>query len=345
MNRTILYFTGPEQLSLREEKLISPAREQVLVRVLQSAISPGTEMLMYRGQFPAGMERDASIAALAGMFTYPFTYGYCSVGQVVAVGDQVNESWLGQKVFAFQPHQSAYIAEPQELLPLPPEVSVDQAVFLPNMETAVNLLMDGRPMIGETVAVFGQGIVGLLVSTLLADIPLGGLAVWDHYLLRRTTAEETGVALALDPSDPVSEVRVQEWLAERGSTDGFDLIYELSGAPAALEMALAMAGFATRVVIGSWYGSKRASLDLGGRFHRSRVQILSSQVSSLSPDLTGRWTKDRRMAIAWKLLEQVQPQRWITQRFPFHQVEEAYRLIAAHPEQTIQVVLEYNGEL
>jgi len=52
--------------------------------------------------------------------------------------------------------------------------------------------------------------------------------------------------------------------------------------------------YSGRVVIGSWYGSKPVQLDLGGAFHRSRIRLISSQVSSLAPELSGRWDKSRR---------------------------------------------------
>jgi threonine dehydrogenase-like Zn-dependent dehydrogenase len=122
---------------------------------------------------------------------------------------------------------------------------------------------------------------------------------------------------------------------------GADLIYELSGAPETLNQAIAAAGFGGRIVIGSWYGKKRAALDLGGRFHRSRLEIISSQVSSLSPQLAARWTKNRRLETAWEALQALHPAQFITHRFPLERAPEAYHLIDAHPERAIQVVLTY----
>ena len=73
-----------------------------------------------------------------------------------------------------------------------------------------------------------------------------------------------------------------------------DLCFELSGAPSALNTAISLTGFDGRIMIGSWYGQKQSGLDLGGRFHRSRIRLISSQVSTIAPELTGRWDKDRR---------------------------------------------------
>jgi threonine dehydrogenase-like Zn-dependent dehydrogenase len=298
-------------------------------------------MLVYRGQAPADMPLDDSLPALDGTFQYPFKYGYSSVGQVVDVGPGVAPAWRDRQVFSFQPHQSFYLAAPSNLLPLPDGVSPDDAVFLPNFETAVNFVMDGRPMIGERVAVFGLGIVGLLTTALLAAHPLDCLAGWDRYPRRRQAARSLGADHLFDPfaQDPDVVRQTLGFYGPEEGRDGFDLLYELSGSPAALNTAISLAGFAARVVIGSWYGTKTAQLDLGGRFHRSRLRLISSQVSSLSPDLLGRWNKDRRIAIAWQHLARLHPARFITHRFPLAEAARAFRLLADHPEETIQVVL------
>ena len=123
--------------------------------------------------------------------------------------------------------------------------------------------------------------------------------------------------------------------------EGFDLVYELSGNPAALDMAIGLTGFGGRVVIGSWYGEKRAPLDLGGYFHRSRMQLISSQVSTLASALTGRWDKARRLATAWQLLAQVNVAELITQRYNVASAAAAYTLIDQQPDQTVQVLLTY----
>jgi threonine dehydrogenase-like Zn-dependent dehydrogenase len=218
---------------------------------------------------------------------------------------------------------------------LPEDITPEQAVFLPNIETAVNFVMDGAPLIGEEVAVFGQGIVGLLTSALLGRFPLGRLITLDNYPLRRRISVELGAHASFDPADMDQ--------ARSLIGGGVDLCYELSGSPEALDQAIAFTGYGGRVIIGSWYGTKPASLDLGGRFHRSRIRLVSSQVSSLSPELSGRWTKARRFATAWEMLKSIQPSRLITHKIPFADAGEAFRLIDQEPAQALQVVLTYEN--
>ena len=121
----------------------------------------------------------------------------------------------------------------------------------------------------------------------------------------------------------------------------YDLTFELSGSPSALNDAIAMTGFNGRVIIGSWYGEKKTHIDLGGAFHRSRIRLISSQVSTIAPALSGRWDKARRFEVAWEALERIQPQKWITHRFPLEDAEKAYQLLDENPQETIQVIFDY----
>lgn len=336
MKRFTVTFTAPKEVSVVEEELPALGAGQVLVRTLFSAISPGSEMLLYRGDFPQDIPLDENLPALAGEFAYPLKYGYAVVGEVVEAGAGVDSSWVKRIVFAFQPHTSHFLTHPEALLPLPEDLNPEEAVFLPNMETAVNFVMDGAPMIGERVIVFGQGIVGLLTTALLSQYPIAHLVTLDRYKLRRSFSLALGAHLSLDPGQPEAQERLLATLPERA-----DLCYELSGAPKALNQAIAITGYNGRVVIGSWYGGKRADLDLGGHFHRSRIHLISSQVSTIAPGLQGRWTKARRFNLAWEMIKKVQPSRFITHRLPIERASQAYQLLDQKPEESVQVVFTY----
>jgi 2-desacetyl-2-hydroxyethyl bacteriochlorophyllide A dehydrogenase len=333
MQRQSLVFTSPGRVEICAEPVPPLLPGQALVETLLSAISAGTEMLFYRGQFPEDMPVDASISALNAAPAYPLKYGYSLVGRVIDLGEGVDPAWLGRTVFAFHPHESHFAAPPEELLPVPEGIAIEQAVLLPNIETAVNFVLDGAPLIGEGVAVFGQGIVGLLTTFVLSRFPLGRLGTLGAYPLRRQLSLEMGAHASFDPGDFAEARRLFE--------NGADLCYEVSGAPQALDQAIALAGYGARVVVGSWYGTKPVRLNLGGRFHRDRIRLVSSQVSTLAPELTGRWDTRRRMEVAWEMLRSLQPSRLITQRIPFEQAARAYELLDQRPEQAVQVVLEY----
>ena len=334
MKRQSLFFTNPYEIDIQEKPLATLEPSEMLVQTQYSAISSGTELLIYRGHAPTELAADENIAALNGSLAFPLKYGYAAVGTVIEVGDDLSSNWIDKAVFSFQPHQTHFVTTPEQVIHLPEGVSPQSAVFLPNMETAVNLVMDGHPLIGERVAVFGQGIIGLLTTALLAKFPLKDLVTLDLYPNRRAASRNSGAIKSFDPSKATN-------LSQVRGENGVDLVYELSGSPKSLDQAISVTGFAGRVMVGSWYGQKRVSLNLGGHFHRSRIQIISSQVSSLAPKISGRWDKSRRFDLTWEMIQQVQPERWITHHLPFQQAAQGYRLLDQNPNEVIQVLLEY----
>jgi 2-desacetyl-2-hydroxyethyl bacteriochlorophyllide A dehydrogenase len=336
-----LYFTAPYQVALQEECLPHPTPGRVLVQTVVSAISSGTELLIYRGQAPTNMPADATITALSGGLGFPLKYGYAAVGRVIAVGSAAEREWEGRLVFAFHPHASHFLSAAAELLLVPDSLPPEEAVFLPNMETAVNFLMDGHPLIGERVVVFGQGVVGLLTTALLGRVPLSRLITLDRYACRRERSQALGADASLDAGKADVLAHLQACLQEGPVAAGADLTYELSGNPAALDQAISVTGFNGRIVIGSWYGQKRAQLNLGGEFHRSRIRLISSQVSTIAPEWAGRWTKGRRLQVAWQMLQHVRPAQLVTHRFSCEQASQAYALLDRHPEEAIQVLFSY----
>jgi 2-desacetyl-2-hydroxyethyl bacteriochlorophyllide A dehydrogenase len=292
-------------------------------------------MLVYRGYFPGGLEADPTIPSLRGGFTYPLAYGYACVGVIRETGANVAQALQGRPVFAFQPHTSHFVAPMESLLLIPDSISPERACFLPNMETAVNLVQDGAPILGERALVLGQGIVGLLVTGLLREFPLESLVAADCYELRRNSCPASP-RRCLDPRSPDFRTEAANLLNGRA-----DLAFELSGNPAALDDAVALTCFSGRVVIGSWYGAKSAEIDLGTAFHRSRIRLISSQVSTIAPELSGRWNKARRFQTTWKALERIEPEKWITHRYAIEDAAEAYRLLDEHPHETIQILFQY----
>ncbi|SEO77544.1 2-desacetyl-2-hydroxyethyl bacteriochlorophyllide A dehydrogenase [Halogranum amylolyticum] len=336
-----LYFTAPGEVRVRERPVPAPASGEVRVRTVVSAVSPGTERLVYRGDAPTDLSADASIPSLQGDLDYPLQYGYAAVGTVSAVGDDVDDRWLDRTVFAFNPHESHFLADPDDLHVVPDDCSLETAALLPNVETALNFVMDGRPVVGERVVVFGQGVVGLLTTAILSTFPLERLVTVETVARRRELSRSFGADESFSPDGVRAEFSPSESSVDADVPTGADLVYELSGNPEALDDAIDVTGYDGRVVVGSWYGEKRSDLALGGRFHRSRIDIRSSQVSTIDPDLRGRWTAERRFEQAWQWLCRLDADRLVTDRFALGDAADAYRRLDTDRERTVQILFTY----
>ena len=319
MTRRSVVFTEPKRVEVANDDIPYPGEGEVLVKTFVSAISAGTELHVYRGDIPEGVALDESLPALRGEFRYPTTYGYASVGEVVEDG---------RRVFAFQPHVSHYVAREGEFFEPPDTLSVDRAALWPTVETAVNLVLDAKPLVGERVLVVGQGVVGLVTTSLLSQFPLDKLVSVDPIDARRRASEQCGASRALDS-------------AAAEALEDFDLAIELSGTASGLDRAIAATGFEGRIVVGSWYGDEPSPLHLGTDFHRKRLQLVGSQVSHIGSPLVSRWTKERRMRVAAAALETVPAEALVTHRIPVERAAEAYALLDEHPERCLQVLLTY----
>lgn len=276
------WVVAPHRGEIRREATGTPGPGEVRVRSLYSAISRGTESLVWRGAVPPTEHARMRAPFQAGEFPFPVKYGYASVG-IVEAGDA---ALLGQTVFCLYPHQSHYVVPATAVIPLPAGLPAARAVLAANMETAVNALWDAAPGPGDRVSVIGAGVVGALVAFLCARMPGTEVELVDIDPGRAALAGELGCRFSLP---------------EAARTER-DLVVHASGQPAGLRRALALAGVEATVLEMSWYGAVDVSLPLGEAFHSRRLTLKSSQVGRLPPSRTARWDFRRRLGLALELL-------------------------------------------
>ncbi|WP_019595030.1 zinc-binding alcohol dehydrogenase [Thioalkalivibrio sp. ALM2T] len=283
------WVVGPGTGELRPEALAEPAPGEVRVRTQFSAISRGTESLIFHGRVPASQYQAMRAPFQAGEFPWPVKYGYISVGMVEAGGE--GDVPLGQRVFCLYPHQSAYVVPAAAVVPIPDAVPAERAVLAANMETAINAVWDGQPGPGDRMAVIGAGVVGLLVAWLLRAIPGTEVTLIDPNPQREAVAARLGLSLCTPDAAQANP-----------DLQGLDGVVHASGNPAGLEQALALAGVEVRVVEMSWYGDQPVPAPLGEAFHSRRLTLRSSQVGRIPPERAARWDYRRRLALALSLL-------------------------------------------
>ena len=328
-----VWFPRARSVEIRDETVGRPGPGEVRIHAIASGLSHGTEMLVFRGEVPTDLALD--LPTLAGSYAFPIKFGYASVGRVVETGAGVTELAPGDHVFVHHPHQQEYVVRAAAAVRLPKRLPPELGVFLANCETALNVVLDAHPHLGDEVAVFGQGVVGLLVTQLMERAGAAVTAV-EPIAVRRELALRGGAEDAVTPEAAAARI------ATRTNGRGADVVIEASGNGGALQLAIDAAAFQASVVVCSWYGSKPVSLDLGSRFHRQRLRLVSSQVSRLDPALAPRWDRQRRLDTALALLEELVLGPLISHRIPFAKAAEAYELVDQRPEETVQVILTYD---
>jgi 2-desacetyl-2-hydroxyethyl bacteriochlorophyllide A dehydrogenase len=325
-----LWFTAPRSAELRPERVRPPGPGEVRVRTIASAISHGTETLVYRGEVPTDLPLD--LPTLAGDYAFPIKYGYATVGRVLDAG--VEHLSPDDLVFVHHPHQDAFVVPAELPVRLPGEIDPTTGLFFANLETALNIVHDAPIRLGETALVFGQGVVGLLVTQLLKLAGTDRVLAVEPFRKRREMALEVGADEVFEPAEDLHE-RLLEANAGRAA----DVAIEVSGSGVALQAAVDAVASEGTVVVASWYGTKPVALSLGGHFHRGRLRLRSSQVGGMNPELGPRWDRDRRTEAVLGLLSRLRLKELVSHRLPFQDAPGAYRLVDESPDETVQVVL------
>lgn len=318
----VLSFDAPYKISIQSHALKTLQQNQLLIKNLYSAISAGTELLVYRGNVPHTIPLDATLSHLSQPIRYPLSYGYASVGYVEAVGDAIDPQYIDQLVFSFSPHGSYTITTSEQIQLLPKDIAPEQATLLASMETALSVVMDAKPVIAERVAVFGLGTVGLLVSWLLSQFPVAGISLFDPLQARLERAHNLiGQATQL--------------------SDKFDLAFDLSAQASTLNQIIPNMQYDGRILVGSWYGNQSAHIQLGDYFHRNHIQLMSSQVSHIAPDLRGRFDRQRRLDSALRLLQECPWQQLVSHVVPLEACPTLYHRLDQTPQDYGQVLIRY----
>jgi 2-desacetyl-2-hydroxyethyl bacteriochlorophyllide A dehydrogenase len=328
-----LWFTAPRRAELREETILPPGPGEVRVEAIASAVSAGTEMLVYRGEVPQGLPLD--LATLEGSYAFPIKYGYAATGRVLDTGPDVKHLLAGDAVFVHHPHQKVFVVPSTMPIRLPDDLDPLLGVFFANLETALNVVHDTPVRLGETALVLGGGVVGLLVVRLLRLAGAGRTIVVDPLERRRKLALAAGAEDVFGPEE--ANERIPEVTGGRGA----DVAVEVSGSGAALQAAIDAVATEGTVVVASWYGTKPIALDLGRHFHRGRVRLRSSQVGRLNPELAPRWDRTRRTETVLGLMSRLDLKNLISHSIPFDEAPGAYPLLDERPGEAVQVVFIY----
>ena len=277
-----LWLKPPYDCELREQHLPERAPGQVTIRSLYSAVSRGTETLVFAGAVPESEYERMRAPFQAGQLPGPVKHGYANVGVVEAGPD----GWIGRHVFCLYPHQTRYVVDTDAVIGLPDDVPAARAVLAANMETAVNALWDAGIGVGDRVSVVGAGVIGGLIAGLAAAVPGTDIELVDIDPGKAKLAEALGVTFRTPDN----------------ATGSRDVVVHASASAAGLNTAIGLAGFEATVLEMSWYGNAPVSVALGGSFHSQRLTLRSSQVGAVSPTRRARRDHRSRLALAVSLL-------------------------------------------
>jgi threonine dehydrogenase-like Zn-dependent dehydrogenase len=270
------------------------------------------------------------------------------VAEVVEIGEGVSGVALGDMVAAGYGHRETAIVHggTGSLSVVPKGVEPEWGIFRALGGVALDAVLTSGISIGESVVVFGQGVVGLLILQLCRLAGAEPVIAVDLLDSRLSLAREMGADYTINPScvdDVAKQVR------HLTQTSGADVCLEASGSYEALHEAVRCgATYDSKVVAAGFYQGTGDALRLGEEFvHSQHLRGGAKEIlvpnHRLPPAPGRRWDRVRVVATVFDLIMRgkLVVDGLISHRYSFSDAARAFELIDQHPEQCTKVVLQF----
>lgn len=215
-----LVFTAPREVVIEARPRPTPGPDELLIETHCTLVSTGTELTILNGEFPPD-------SAWAQYARYPFVPGYDNVGEVVDVGPDVSQDWVGQTVATPSAHARYVKAPARSALPVHQDIPDEQAAFFSIAEIVMNGVRRAGVRFGEVVAIYGLGLLGQLTvrfCRLCGARPVVAIDVAED---RLTRLPQGGAIVPVNAGQDDVAAAVREATHQRMA----DVVFEVTGKP------------------------------------------------------------------------------------------------------------------
>jgi len=367
-----LIAVAPRTPELREYENPPLGPSEIRIRTELASPKHGTELVGYRNEPVASRPYDPAWGAVMpraaedSLIAFPMKLGNMAVGVVSETGPDVSRFRVGDRIFGHFPIRETHTVDESRADPLPEGLSPDAALCLDPVVMAL-AIRDANIKLGDTVAVFGLGAIGLIAIQLARQAGAHQVIALDPLPSRRELALRLGADVALDPTagDGDAGLAIRKLTGAGGPADGppsgerlvggyreqptqtgqlgVDVALETSGSTQALHQAIRATRFGGTVGVVSFYGREATGLLLGEEFHINRLQLISVRSQSLPLRDAPGWTLDRmvKLAIDWLVSGRLRTEGIIFPIVPFAESVEAYRMIDERPAEAIKLGIRF----
>jgi threonine dehydrogenase-like Zn-dependent dehydrogenase len=366
-----LIASAPRTPELREYDEAPLQPTQIRVKTELASPKHGTELVGYRNDPVASKPYDFALGAVmpqppeTALASFPKRLGNMAVGVVTEIGPEVTRFQVGDRVFGHFPIRETHTVDETAADLLPEGVSAEAALCLDPVVMAL-AMRDGGIKLGDRVAVFGLGAIGLITVQLAKLAGADWVVAVDPLANRRELALRMGADVVLDPTmdngdvglairrltgpepdtTPREQTRITGGYLERPTQTGnlgVDVALETSGSIPALQQAIRSTRFGGTIVMVSFYGRDAAGLYLGDEFHINRLQLVSVRAESLPGRDAPVWDLQRlvELALRWLAEGRIKTEGIISPIVPFDDAAEAYRSIDERPAESIKLGIRF----
>lgn len=367
------YKTG--DLSLVETPIPVLKAGGILVRNVNSLVSAGTEKLMIAlakksimgkararpdlaKQVVSKVRSDGLIETYRqamGRLDTPVPLGYSCAGRVEQVGKFVGEFKKDDRVACFRDTYASHaemVYAPKNLaVKIPDNVNYEEAAFVALGAIALHAVRCAEVSLGESVAVIGLGLLGLLAVQLLSASGCDVLGI-DPKKDKTELAKQLGAKAVINPNEDVVQ-----WISSLTDGNGTDsvIIFASTDSNQPIEQAAEIVRERGNVVVPGMVG-----LDIPRKtFYEKELNLVVSRATGpgiYDPDYEERgqdypvsyvrWTQKRNMQQFLRLIAdgKVKLDSLITHRFSIDKATEAYKMIMEDTEPYLGILLEYDTQ-
>jgi threonine dehydrogenase-like Zn-dependent dehydrogenase len=324
----------------------TPKPGSLHVRNTHGAEKHGTMTSFYRGYANQRGAYDAERQIHTGegeAWGYPIPLGNMQVGTVEAVGEGVEGFEAGDRVVHFGNFRPSAATSPKVTWKIGPDTNWKAAVCLDPATFAMCALRDGNARVGDAVAIFSLGAIGLMAVQLAKLSGCFPVIAIDPLENRRAAAKATGADIVLDPTTGEDiGLKIRELTDWRGA----DVVVEYSGAMEAMQASVKGVAFGGNIVAGAFPPPYKAGLDFGGEAHMNRPNLVFSRTESDPNRDHPRWDNTRIRNACMHLINagRIDAEPIIDPIVPFDDgLVDAYLKIAEEPHHNIKFGVTYDA--
>lgn len=332
VNPTIV-FERPEVVVIEKRQKPKPTENHVLILTKKTLISTGTELTILKGDFPKG-------SAWARYGKYPFVPGYDNVGVIIEVGSGINMDMVGRRVATYSEHAMYVCARQDELRFIPEGVTDEQAAFFTIAEIVMNSVRRANVRFGESVAIYGAGLLGQFAARFSRICGARPVMVIDISNYRLGMLPHDPAIVKLNPKEV--DVATEVSRVTRGRMA--DVVFEVTGDPKLIPSEFECLHRQGRFVLLS---SPRGPtlFDFHDLCNSPSFTIIGTHNSSHPPfeTLDNPWTAHRHCELFFDLIlsGEVEVDNLISHRVNYKSAPEVYKMLLADRTLAMGVILDW----
>jgi threonine dehydrogenase-like Zn-dependent dehydrogenase len=270
--------------------------------------------------------------------------GYALAGTVQAVGSEVKEWEVGDRVMVHAPHGDWALCNVGTAIirRLPAGVSMEEGALARMGGISLVGVRQGNVTLGETVVVLGLGLVGQFAAQLCRLAGARPVIGVDLFPNRVQIAAASGIyAINPDEADVASVVR------EMTSGRMAEVVIEATGNPQVMPIALDLAAEGGRVVL---LGSLRGNIEMDAysTVHRKGISLIGAhdRLSAHAGTFRDPWTRERNLDLTLTLFADgsLKGDGLISHRIQPDDIRETYEMLIKRPRDFLGVLIEWDKD-